>query len=222
MSDSTRLVDLPPIQENVTYQMQMQQHPPLTNTIITTQHASSGLGNNNYTPLNVHPNPYGNQLDPAQDLTQPLQPPPMPNFIPPQQQRLPSRDIPISTNEYLHDEAVKANYIPTPSPESTIKVNNYIKEYDDMESKRIREHEITKYRHYWMEDTLRSYQIPFLIGVLFFIFQMNTVSRVLFLYLGKWRFFYQEDGNMSIYGMVFKSALFACSYWAIQFVLYNI
>jgi hypothetical protein len=227
MSDSTRLSDLPAAQENITYQLPMQQqiHQPQipSNTIISQPHLAPNGGpgggappGTGYMPLNVHPNPYGNSTDPTSDL----QPPPASGYFPPQQQRLPSRDIPMNTVDFTQDEAIQANYIPKPSQEATAKVNDYIKEYDDLESKRIREHEITKHRQYWLEETLRSYQIPFLIGILFFLFQMNVVSRLLFVYLGKWG--YQEDGQMNTTGLVLKSVLFAGVYWAIQFILYNI
>jgi hypothetical protein len=224
MSDSTRLVDLPPAQENITYQLPMQQQQTLQvpmNTIISppshglANTVSNGM-NTGYIPLNIHPNPYGNSMDPTQDLQQP----PVSGYFPPQQQRLPSRDIPMNTIEHAQDETIQANYIPKPSSESLVKVNDYIKEYDEIESKRIREHEVIKHRQFWLEETMRSYQIPFLLGILFFIFNMNFLSNILFVYLGKWKWFYQEDGHMTTNGLILKSCLFAAVYWSIQFILH--
>lgn len=211
MSDSTRLVDLPPAQENITFQMPMQQQMPMNTIISPPSHglanANDMVTNSGYIPLNIHPNPYGGSMDPTQDL------------MPPQQQRLPSRDIPMNTIEHIQDEAVQANYIPKPNADATATVNDYIKEYDELESKRIREHEVSKHRQYWFEETMRSYQIPFLIGILFFIFQMNFMSRLLFAYLGKWNILYQGDGHMTTTGVFLKSCMFSAVYWLIQFIL---
>jgi hypothetical protein len=101
-------------------------------------------------------------------------------------------------------------------------VKDYIKEYDETESTRIRAHESFKFREHWIEEAFRSYQLPLLIAILYFIFQMNVVSRVLFIYLGKFGWFYQEDGAMNVYGMLFKSMMFAGVYWVIQYILYYI
>jgi hypothetical protein len=195
-----------------------------------------GLGQGNYMPLNVHPNPFGNAsgnenpqwdaIPPPQYDHPPRNPPAqsssldmIPNFVPPQPQRLPSRDIPTNNNHYTHDEEIQANYIP---PLPSAKVKDYIKEYDETESKRVRDHEITKYRQDWMEDVARSYQIPMLLAILYFIFQMKVVSRVMFAYLGRLGLFYQEDGSLNIYGMGLKSSLFAGVYWALMFVQQSI
>jgi hypothetical protein len=283
MGDSTRLSDLPPMQENIHYQLQapMQptvfppsQQPPsfqnqsnqsLANTVI---HSAS---QSNYMPINIHPNPYGNnhnnggignELPPWDTQMNQrdkggFQPPSLltskvallehkpekfdqgnqsrrniadsdqmtsmdslPDFVPTQQQKLPSRDIPMSTTNYSQDEEIHANYIPTPPKNKRVK--DYIKEYDETESTRIREHESSKFRQHWIEEAFRSYQLPLLIAILYFIFQMNVVSRVLFLYLGKFGWFYQENGAMNVYGMLFKSILFASVYWVIQYILYYI
>jgi len=73
-----------------------------------------------------------------------------------------------------------------------------------------------------VEETLRSYQIPLLLAVLYFVFQMHVVSRVLFLYLGKLGLFYQDDGSLNVNGMLVKSLMFAGVYWAIQTILYHV
>ena len=199
----------------------------------TGQGQGQGLGQGNYMPLNVHPNPFGNASGteaPQWDAIPPPQYNPprnpsaqtssldmIPDFVPPQPQRLPSRDIPTNQNHYTHDEEVQANYIPPPP-----KVKDYIKEYDETESKRVRDHEITKYRQDWMEDIARSYQIPVLLAILYFIFQMKVVSRVMFAYLGRLGLFYQEDGSLNIYGMGLKSSLFAGVYWALMWIQQSI
>jgi hypothetical protein len=251
MGDSTRLSDLPPMQENIHYQLQAPMQPTVFPP--SSQHQSSlantviqGASQSNYMPINIHPNPYGNNQDGGgighelppwsepggtrdtqgdrsrrniiHEQTTSLDS--LPDFVPQQHQKLPSRDIPMSTTNYSQDEEIHANYIPPPP--KTKRVKDYIKEYDESESTRIREHESSKFREHWIEEAFRSYQLPLLIAILYFIFQMNVVSRVLFVYLGKLGWFYQEDGAMNVYGMLIKSMMFASVYWAIQYILYYI
>ena len=77
--DSTRISDLPNqhIEENITYQLQQQQHANMTlpmqpmifpnpestirekpDEIMSSKQMANDLGKTNYMPLNVHPNPY--------------------------------------------------------------------------------------------------------------------------------------------------------------------
>lgn len=248
MENSTRLADLPPMSDNIQYSLppsggftppsQFPQPQSQSQMNIRKSNEGNGLGmeqgqglgQGNYMPLNVHPNPFGNASGnevPQWDAIPPPQYNPprnpstqttslemIPDFVPPQPQRLPSRDIPTSQNHYTHDEEIQANYVPPPPP----KVKDYIKEYDETESKRVRDHEIAKYRQDWMEDVARSYQIPLLLAMLYFIFQMKVVSRVMFAYLGRLGWFYQEDGSLNVYGMGLKSSLFAGVYWILMYV----
>lgn len=259
MGDSTRLSDLPSMQENVHYQMPANMFPQASTppqpppsfqnqgniSLANSVSRSAGISQSNYMPINVHPNPYGNnpnanplgELPPWDDLPeqgrrqgqvnsqmggQTTSLDDLPDFVPTTPQKLPSRDIPMNTIQYSQDEEIQANYVPPTTPNSTKRVKDYIKEYDETESTRIRNHETAKFRTYWMEETLRSYQIPLLIAILFFIFNMNVVSRVMFLYLGKFKAFYQEDGALNTYGILFKSILFAGIYWVLQYILYSI
>jgi hypothetical protein len=248
MENSTRLADLPPMSDNIQYSLPPgggfappSQFPQPQMNMRKSDEGNGlgmgqgmgqgqGLGQGNYMPLNVHPNPFGNASGnevPQWDAIPPPQSNPprnhpdqttslemIPDFVPPQPQRLPSRDIPTSQNHYTHDEEIQANYVPPPPP----KVKDYIKEYDETESKRVRDHEIAKYRQDWMEDIARSYQIPLLLAILYFIFQMKVVSRVMFAYLGRLGWFYQEDGSLNVYGMGLKSGLFAGLYWILMYV----
>ena len=274
MANTTRLSDLP---------MGSTDYPglanapdngvPLANTIIA--------GGNNYMPLNIHPNPYGNsvpsvdsmpfptsQMRPGQSvqLQQP-QPQPqqthfanstpldalsrpgqgtgqgtgqgqepsgstsiLPEMLPSEIQRLPSRDIPLDTTRHSQDEAVQANYIPPPPRK---RVKDYIQEYDATESDKIQQHEREKQNQEWYETMFRTYQHPLLIALLYFIFQMQFISQAMFTYvglpnnltghgetrLGKWSWLYQPDGQLSAYGIAVKSALFTAVYVGLTAVL---
>ena len=92
---------------------------PSENKITLTKDEGPG----NYTPINVHPNPYGisdqNPIMPNPEQTQQTQKTPQQNIylegnpmanMP--QQRLPSRDIPMDTTQYSQDNQVQPDYIP--------------------------------------------------------------------------------------------------------------
>jgi len=191
----------------------------------------------NYMPMNIHPNPYGNGIPSVDSIPFPQTSPKLdkndtPNkimshegeqshmqkqenriiheILPTEMQRLPSRDIPKETIYYQQDAAVQANYIPP--ADSKKRVKDYIKEYDETESDKIRKNTQTKQSQEWYENLFRAYQTPLIIVLLYFIFQMKMITSLLFHYLGKWSWLYQTDGYMTVYGQILKSMLFAMCY----------
>ena len=192
-----------------------------------------------YMPMNVHPNPYGipkppigGMAPPQQTQTGPTQYPSssyssnvnMPNtnnslsleqmamFESMPQQRLPPRDIPsdLRMDERLHDEEIVANYIPKPKLS-----NDYIKEFQDISDRKIREYEEQKHREkmasHWFDDL----QAPILIAILFFIFCLPIVNTVIF---KRFAFLsiYKEDGNFNLIGLTLKSFMFGSLYYSIS------
>jgi hypothetical protein len=206
-------------------------------------HNSLQNSQSNYMPINVHPNPYGNSVPSVDSIPFPknenksesqqqqqqqqqyhhhhhhhqqtmLDDEPhhiLPEMLPKEIQKLPSRDIPKETIHYQQDAEIQANYIPPPNPKK--RVVDYIQEYDDNESVKIRKNAKNKQKHEWYESLFRAYQVPIIIALLYFIFQMNVVSSFLFHYLGKWTWIYQTDGHMTIYGNILKSILFSLCYY---------
>jgi hypothetical protein len=55
-------------------------------------------------------------------------------------------------------------------------------------------------------------QTPILIGVLFFLFQVPFLNALMFKYLGFLKI-YSDDGNLNLYGLLFKSILFGVVYF---------
>ena len=193
-----------------------------------------------YMPMNIHPNPYGNGIPSVDSIPSPESRPNgrvsgdgsvppnlrlmshegmqvqnqesriIPEILPTEMQRLPSRDIPKETIYYQQDAAVQANYIPP--PDSKKRVTDYIKEYDDTEPDKIRKNTKTKKSQEWYENLFRAYQTPLIIALLYFIFQMKIITTLLFHYLGKWSWLYQTDGHMTVYGEILKSILFSTCY----------
>jgi len=212
---TTRISDLP---ENVTLQpntpggvfppsLETRAPDKLSNEIINAQ--------TTYVPLNVHANPYGHPPPtPNGQLSPPPQPqPPGPGgaeATTPQQYRLPSRDIPMNTLEFQHDAEIQPNYIPRPKLTS-----DYVRDYEHDVHRDRRQMERRKIHLQSADDWYERLQIPILVGLLFFIFQMpvfNTFLRKNFTFLA----LYNDDGNFNIVGLVFKSVLFASLFYMMQ------
>lgn len=131
-------------------------------------------------------------------------------YLPPQQQRLPSRDIPMDTTLYAQDEDIQVNRLP--KPPKTVRIRDYVDEYIESDAvDRIENHEREKRRSTLMEHTWMDIQIPLLVALLYMVFQQNTLHRILFRYaqpLG----IYSGDGTLNMYGIMFKGALFGSVY----------
>jgi|LauGreSBDMM110SN_4_FD.fasta_scaffold183096_1 hypothetical protein len=218
---TTRIVDLP---ENITVQM------PPGSRMEFNQPMNTGMGGGGYDPqnptysqMNVHPNPYGNSpQNQIMPLPQPTQQQSQNQFLPQQMQmentpqyRLPSRDIPVDTAQYSHDEQVQPNYIPPVKLTS-----DYIKEYDDLNEIPLREYKQKKHRESLVDRILTEIQTPIFIALLFFVFQMPIVNKLMYKNLS-FLSIYNSDGNMNFYGMVLKSLIFGSIYfWFSKFTNY--
>jgi hypothetical protein len=226
---TTRIVDLPDSNSmsNIPTFPQQQQ-----------QGASSGVPmGNNYAPINVHPNPFGNtqptdgimSLPPMQqdynglnnenikyamdsgenvNSNRDIQ---MLRDMP--HQRLPSRDIPQSTTEYTNDQEIHANYIP-----KSILKKDYIKEYEETLTNSIEDRKKKKKSVKFMDDIFSNIQTPILVALLFFIFQMPILNRIMYKFLSK-TFIYNSDGNVSWMGIAAKSIVFGIIYLFLFFII---
>jgi hypothetical protein len=188
MDSTTRIDDLP---ENITMRVPNEQ-PGQVPT---------------YAPMNVHPNPYGNSVQPN------VMPPPQAKVrfqeeTP--QMRLPSRDIPMDPTKYQQDEEVQPNYIPRAKLTS-----DYVKDYEDVTLENIRKHEYRKEKTSMVDRILSDLQTPILVALMFFIFQMpmmNTMFYRNFSFLSV----YNTDGNINFYGIALKSVLFGGIFYSLQ------
>ena len=228
MEKTTRIADLP---ENITVQM------PTYNPNINQSNNMNMDTATNYMPINVHPNPYGisaqnpimpipqqpnvqqmNQMNHMTQMEQITVKRPKQQFIDQQQMdlqnmqqiRLPSRDIPIDTTNYLQDEQTQPNYIPKSNVSS-----DYIRDYEETTEKNIREHEKKKYRESNIDEILSELQTPILICILFFIFQLPIINTIIF---KKFSFLslHNDDGNFNFYGLLFKSMMFGSLFYSVQ------
>lgn len=123
--------------------------------------------------------------------------------------QLPSRDIPRNTEGIMQDPQIQQNYIP---PAST---KDYITEEEDNEDIINNYNRNERYGDS-LDQLYEEIQIPLLIAVLYFLFQLPIFKRYLF------RFFpvlFSKDGNINLYGFVFTSALFGILYYLLSKVM---
>ena len=193
----------------------------------------------NYAPINNHPNPFG-----VPNTQQPMTHPEIsqnPNnqytenmhvrpdnpsaqflddeqqhaFIASQsQQRLPSRDIPMDTTQFSHDEQIQTNYVP-----KSILKKDYVRDEYNISEQDIQNQERAKKQQTRFETMIHEFQVPIILSLLYFLFQLPIVNAQIF---KKFSFLsiYDEDGNFNVYGLGFKSVLFGSIYYAFMNVFY--
>jgi hypothetical protein len=124
---------------------------------------------------------------------------------------LPSRDIPTTTTQLSNDAAIQPNYIPPPPVTSQ---QNYINEYTEEETNNmIKSYNKKQNKLESLDSLYDELQIPIMLGILYFIFQLPIVKKILFKYMS---FFFFKDGNYNIYGYIGTSILFGIIYYIIS------
>jgi hypothetical protein len=178
-----------------------------------------------YRQMNPHPNPYM-QGQPRMD-SMPLpeysggrnsMPPPIPPSYDfeqgplgnPPKFSLPPKDIPHDMSGF-QDNTATPNYVP-PAPNNR---EDYVAEQETAITK-TKLSEQTRKSVNRKFDMIATMQMPIIMAVLFFLFQINAINRIMSRYLNT-EFFrmFGEDGNINLNGMIFKSVLFGISYFAI-------
>jgi hypothetical protein len=123
--------------------------------------------------------------------------------------QLHSRDIPITTDSVMNDPYVQQNYIPPPRP--TV-IKDYIKEYSDT-NKMIENHNTRSKQVNQLDQLYDEIQIPLMIAILYFLFQLPAFRKIIFKYFPVLFF---KDGNLNLYGYLFTSSLFGILYYLIS------
>jgi len=114
--------------------------------------------------------------------------------------QLPSRDLPMTTENLIKDPEVHPNYVPQPSH------RDYINETDDDINNYYREEKMNNS----LDSLYDEIQTPILLGILYFLFQLPIVKRTIFKYLS---FLCNSDGNYNINGLLFMCGLFGLTYY---------
>jgi len=191
MSDTTSIDDLP----------------------LSSQTPSSGFGNNG-SPLIYSPNVGVEQRGP------PNVPMNVMNEVMQGVQRasangmtmIPTRDIPMNPNSFTHDDQARPNYVPQPKSVHFADGGSggggdfdYIKDHTSMESI-VRANARQSNQLDTIEAIYYDIQIPVLVGVMYFIFQMPVFRAQLLHFLPT---LFGEDGNFKMIGLTATSAMFA-------------
>ncbi len=129
---------------------------------------------------------------------------------------IPTRDIPMNPNSFTHDDQARPNYVPQKSVnfQDGGGSGDYIKEHTSMESI-VRANARQSNQIDTIEAIYYDLQMPILIGVLYFIFQMPVFRAQLLRFLPS---LFAEDGNFKIIGVTATSAMFAGTFFVITLI----
>jgi hypothetical protein len=126
--------------------------------------------------------------------------------------QLPSRDIPMTTNNLTNDMSIQPNFIP-PVPQSQQQGNgDYISNYQQA-GDIMNEYNSNLSRSNSLDDMYNEIQVPILLAVLYFLFQLPFFRKFLFSYFPV---LFSKDGNLNINGYIFMSSLFGIFYYLLN------
>lgn len=120
---------------------------------------------------------------------------------------LPVRDIPTNQEFLARDMQMKPNYVPQAPPGLT----DYISEHKSNEDM-IKEYARRQQKDDRLDELYNQLQVPILLAVLYFIFQLPVVRKNVFKFLPS---LFNNDGNPNLYGYVANSLMFGALYFAL-------
>jgi hypothetical protein len=124
--------------------------------------------------------------------------------------QLPSRDISQITTGITQDPNIQPNYIPHQN-----KSHDYIQNYEENED--IIDNYNRKYKNNnSLDEMYNEIQVPLLLFVLYFLFQLPIFRKTLFNYLP---FLFSKDGNYNIKGFLFSSLLYGFVFYIINKII---
>ena len=116
---------------------------------------------------------------------------------------LPSRDIPLHTEQLTNDAQIQPNYVPPPQ------TRDYINESDDD----INNYYTNEKNQSSLDSLYDELQAPLLLAVLYFLFQLPFFKKNVFKYLP---FLCHSDGNYNFNGLIFTCGLFGFIYYSLS------
>ena len=117
---------------------------------------------------------------------------------------LPSRDIPQSQEHLTQDAQMQPNFIPNHQGGGDYILNHQTSE--DI----IRENARRQTKTDSLDELYNEMQIPILIAVLYFLFQLPVVRKNIFKYIPA---LFHKDGNYNLSGYILNSLMFAGLYF---------
>ena len=130
---------------------------------------------------------------------------------------IPTRDIPMNPNSFTHDDQARPNYVPQfegggGGGGGAGGERDYIREHTSMESI-VRANARQSNQLDSLEAIYYDLQMPILLGVLYFIFQMPVFRAQLLHFIPS---LFGEDGNFKMIGLIATSSMFASSFFVIM------
>lgn len=122
---------------------------------------------------------------------------------------LPSRDIPQNQSTITNDPEVQPNHVPK-------KKGGFVEEFDVTQSKLYQEHMQQQKNEEQIDTLYDKLQIPIMISMIFFIFQLPFFNKALFQYLPN---LFLKERQLSIGGYIFKTVLFGSAYFIVQHII---
>jgi len=119
---------------------------------------------------------------------------------------LPSRDIPMMTEQIMHDNSARPNFVPSPPAEKA----NYIQDEETMET--LIKQKRNQHKNN-MDNFYDEIQTPLLIMLMYFIFQLPTFKNSM---LRNFPLFFFKNKEYNLKGMVFNTILFGGFYYLIM------
>ena len=143
--------------------------------------------------------------------------------------RLKSSDIPMDILPLTADPNIQQNHIPhhfqfqgniphhnqSPYQQHDQDYPNYIQEEDNMDDIITRNTKKTAYNNQ-IEMWMNEFQVPLMVAILFFLFQLPIVKKLFHQYLP---FLYYLDGNMNVNGYILVSLFFGIIYYVLCKIL---
>ena len=122
---------------------------------------------------------------------------------------LPMRDVPRNTDNITNDAQTTPNFVP-PS------AHDYIRNHAENTEAYLHAHKRTKNRIDTIENIYDTLNVPILIAVLYFAFQLPVMRTQLMRFIPS---IFNNDGNYNLSGLLFVSILFSSSYFMLTHLL---
>ena len=122
---------------------------------------------------------------------------------------LPMRDVPRNTDNITNDAQTTPNFVP-PS------AHDYIRNHAESTEAYLHAHKRTKNRIDTIENIYDTLNVPILIAVLYFAFQLPVMRTQLMRIIPS---IFNNDGNYNLSGLLFVSILFSSSYFMLTHLL---
>ena len=130
---------------------------------------------------------------------------------------LPSRDIPMNTTGMMNDAQINPNYVPNNYKKE--ENSDYIGEHEEEEAMNEARYTNNVNNDDTMENIYKLIQVPLLVGILYFSFQLPVFRKYMLKYIPS---VFSTDGNYNIRGLVFVSSLFGLGYFGVMRVLESV